>query len=148
MRPHTRTQCQENGTSHCLECCQPANNTGTANALSSGTVALRDANQNSNDNNIGNGISNGSTRNGDPSDPDSLLFAVPFNFMSSRTGSSTNFVSRTFSSNMSSVSNAPCPDRDILLVELPAEVLVKILGYLSFKTISEIRMVRRDFRNC
>lgn len=144
MRPHTRTRVQEGGSSHCLECCKPGDNAGRTITSTTAIDGFGEDNQHSNDGNCHDiRGSNGSNSNNVPADPDALLFAVPqaFNVTSSWTSSSANFVSRTFSSNMSSVSNAPSPDRDILLVELPAEVLVKIIGYLPFKTISEIRMV-------
>ena len=32
-------------------------------------------------------------------------------------------------------------NRSILIVELPAEILVKILNYMSFKEISQVRLV-------
>ena len=35
-------------------------------------------------------------------------------------------------------------DRSILIVELPAEILVKILNYMSFKEISHLRMVSKQ----
>lgn len=49
----------------------------------------------------------------------------------------------SMASNMSSVSSAnPNPvGRAILIVELPAEVLVKILSYLSFNQVSGLRLV-------
>ena len=77
-----------------------------------------------------------------PADPDSLLFAAP------HLPTRRKLTMMSMSCNMSSVSAAvggnKAKDRAILLVELPAEVLVKILGYLSFNHISGLRMVRTD----
>jgi hypothetical protein len=36
--------------------------------------------------------------------------------------------------------------RPILVVELPAELIVKIVSYLSFKEISQLRLVRELYQ--
>ena len=40
------------------------------------------------------------------------------------------------------------PNRSILIVELPAEILVKIMNYMSFNEISQVRLVSHKFLVC
>ena len=154
MRPHTRTQCQESGSNQCEECREDQSTASTAAYHGSASATAAQADQEGggpNGQNAGNGTqananastlggNNGSGMNASAKDTDSL-FAIP-------SSASMRFRHRSsMASNMSSVSaaaNASNPNRAILLVELPAEILVKILSYLSFNEVSKLRMVSYD----
>lgn len=141
MRPHTRTQCT-NG-KDCAACSKglPTQGFHDADAGSSknghqghyltGAPGLNSNNQGSSGNSQGhggpgiNGVQNGSPFVAPSSGP----------LRRSLTGAT-----KGNSKGMADVGN-----RSIPVVELPAEILVKILNYMSFKEISQVRLVSRRF---
>ena len=133
MRPHTRTQCQDGN--QCPECLdQPPSPSQASSAASAGT-----------------GTQTASTT----SDP----FVAPTGTVSrvsrltslaaanrsllSTSGNSTTGTSLSNTTANSNLSDAE--KRAMLFIELPAEILFKILSYMSFKEISHLRMVRAFF---
>lgn len=119
MRPRTRTQCQD----------------GPAPAQPGGADAAAVP-----------ASSSGATE--PPASKDDAVFAVPAASATRRAipnGSVASSKASVAGSTTSSTDSGPQSSREILLVELPAEVLVKVLGYLPYNNVSGLRMVSRRF---
>lgn len=113
MRPHTRTQCQDGN--QCPECRDTGPVAGSSMALSSTLATVSTAT-----------ASATTASSGDP-------FVAP-----ASVGSRRSLVQPGTSKN---IGDGEAVKRATLLVELPAEILFKILTYMSFKEISHLRLV-------
>jgi len=170
MRPHTRTQCQDgNQCPECKEPPQPQNSTNLQNNFSiSGTNNAGAAGggsslagwvsgsglpvQTASRFGFGEGSSGASSSSSvgisNLDDP----FVAPKGTVSRRSATSGSGIfsmsgSSTFAytSHQRSSLSLNGEARAMLIVELPAEILFKILNYMSFKEISYLRMVSRRF---
>ena len=118
MRPHTRTQCQDQPQgSQCPECREPQT-TSTQPPTSD-------------------------PRSGLPTKDDPFLAPISTVSRGRPSVSGTSTASYHID-NGASIGSAK---RVLLLTELPAEILFKILSYMSFKEISHLRTVIILFRN-
>ncbi len=128
MRPHTRTRCQDGN--QCPEC----RDTPGANSSHSSSGGGAE----------GPSSSTSNAASGDP-------FVAPTSTATrrssapvpstSKTGHQGNALATVKSSEVMN-NTSGVVKRAVLLVELPAELLVKILNYLSFNEISHVRLVR------
>jgi len=156
MRPHTRTQCQDS--SRCEQCNSDGSEGTVAFAVPASVVRR----------------SNSTGTSASASAPGSLILPPPLSVNESQAPASTLSSGSSTDSSGSSGMAAGCgvgeaasfaggssmsvgsaqqlpyqqqgqPHRTILLVELPAELLVKILSNLSFSEICHNRLVSRRF---
>jgi len=174
MRPHTRTQCQDgNQCPECKDPPQNSSNhnstlqnnfstiSGTNNAESAGGSSLASYVSGASSSVQSarfdaSGASSTSVGASNLDDP----FVAPKGTVSRRSATSgsgifsmsgssmfafTSHQSKSSQSQGSSLSLANGDARAMLIVELPAEILFKILNYMSFKEISYLRMVSRRF---
>ena len=132
MRPHTRTQCQDGN--QCPECIEPPHSGSVAGPASTSASTAASAS------------STGHSGTPTTSDP----FVAPTGTVSrvsrltSLTAANRSLLSTSANSTSSAISQANLSDaekRAMLFIELPAEILFKILSYMSFKEISHLRMV-------
>lgn len=160
MRPHTRTQCQD-GT-RCEECQKPA-------TASSASVSLNTTPSSSCSSSPNSSVCDDEPKKLGPSEALNLekLEGFPHHPLLPETNAPNGFMldqtgtflvpspiqrpkARSVTSSLSTVSelggnSRNAPKRDILLVELPAEVLIQILRYLPYSEISHYRTVSRRF---
>lgn len=124
MRPHTRTQCADgNQCSECRGSTEDVSGNSSSFVVSANAAA---STATSASNSLTNGASSSNSND---------HFVAP---------SSTTVVTRR-SSNPASKAFDANGNRAVIFVELPAELLVKILNYMSFKEISQVRLVSRRF---
>ena len=135
MRPHTRTQCQDGNPNQCPECCETP----------SGLTSAPESDPHSGSTSGGNNDSAGSGPSAGPSSASNTgsdktgndPFVAPTGTVSRRAAST----SVIPTSKQASQPQQGSDQRALLLVELPAEILFKILSHMSFKEISHLRMV-------
>ena len=135
MRPHTRTQCTDG--KECAEC-SPSGSEGSNQALLS---------------QLGGGLQGLSTAGTISSG--SVTFITPTSgplrrSITKAADAAAAAAAAKATSNAASASHLI--NRAILIVELPAEILVKTLNYMSFKEISQVRLVsfilKASFKQC
>lgn len=121
MRPHTRAQCQDEPESCCPECKE---STPQTNPTSSTTTTSGQASKD---------------------DPFKEPPIVSTKVSRSRAAAATASTSASqFSDGVLGSANSSVK-RVLLMTELPAEILFKILSYMSFKEISHLRIVSFTF---
>ena len=129
MRPHTRTQCQDGN--QCPECIEPPHSGSVVGPASTSASTVASASSTSH---------SGTPTTSDP-------FVAPTGTVSrvsrltSLTAANRSLLSTSVNSTSSQANLSDAEKRAMLFIELPVEILMKILNYMSFKEISHLRMV-------